>query len=187
MIFNVLVQMIHLVQHNIWLVYYYNLDMLNVAINRHFYSGGVKSVVCSPGLVLTRTSPAALRYGELILCFMEYLNIIYRFFIPSIRLFGSRGAAVHCELIDSLPNGLNYKYKYMMKFDELGVCDEGEDIDTKETEKLYQVFYYYLQYLLQIYTVVYEIYHNHRMSDIYSNYDLKEQMFPASRKSNLSI
>lgn len=76
MIFNVLILMIHLVQHNIWLVYYYNLDMLNVAINRHFYSGGVKSVVCSPGLVLTRTSPAALRYGELILCFMEYLNII---------------------------------------------------------------------------------------------------------------
>lgn len=31
-----------------------------------------------------------------------------------------------------------------MKFDELGVCDEGEDIDIKETEKLYQVFYYYL-------------------------------------------
>lgn len=116
----------------------YMIDILNIAINEHFYSNGIKSIVCCPGLVLTRQSPLMFRMCEMGL-------LLLAFFVPTVRVFGSRGAAIHCELINMLPNGLDYRKKYMMKYDEIDTSDSFEnEMDPKDGDRLYQVLYYYL-------------------------------------------
>lgn len=120
----------------------YMIDLVNIAINEHFYSNGIKSIVCCPGLVLTRQSPLMFRMSEIWL-------LILAFFVPTVRVFGSRGAAIHCELIDMLPNGLDYRKKYMMKYDEIDTSDSFEnEIDPKDGDRLYQV--YFLSFIISL-------------------------------------
>ncbi|XP_019516220.1 PREDICTED: 3-keto-steroid reductase isoform X6 [Hipposideros armiger] len=117
----------------------YALDLLSVALNRHFSQRGLYSSVACPGTMLTN-----LTYGILppfLWTLMMPIIWLLRFFANAFTLTPYNGAEALVWLFHQKPESLNPLSKYLSATTGLGssyVTTQKMDIDEDTAEKFYQ-------------------------------------------------